>query len=91
MNWHAFRLIKMQVATGLEAVEAPEEENEDKEDKTNYLAVPQPITDPTQSIMIFAGTDSYRKIGEPQGAASRQNVDIEQLWMEEIKRTGLSK
>jgi hypothetical protein len=65
MNWHTFRLIKMPLAQGLETADAQEEQSEDKEDKTNYLAIPQPMTDPTTSLMIFAGTDSYRKIGEP--------------------------
>lgn len=66
-----------------------DEEAEDKEDKTNYLAIPQPMTDPTAALMIFAGTDSYRKIGEPQGAAMRSGVDMEQLWLEEMAKTGI--
>lgn len=66
-----------------------DDEAEDKEDKTNYLAIPKAMTDPTAPLMIFAGTDSYLKIGEPQGAGMRSNVDMDQLWVEEIKRTGM--
>ena len=75
MNWHIYRLLKIQAAPGME--QAQDDQAEDKEDKTNYLAIPQAMTDLSSSLMIFAGTDSYRKIGEPQGAAQRQNVDIE--------------
>ena len=89
MHWHAFRLLKLQSVAGTEAAEGQDDQGDDKEDKTNYLAIPQPLTDAATAIMVFAGTDSYRRIGEPQGAASRQNVDVEQLWVEEIKRTGL--
>lgn len=88
MNWHVFRLLKV-VSDQAPMAEGQDEEAEDKEDKTNYLAIPQPMTDPQNALMIFAGTDSYRKIGEPQGAAMRQGVDMDQLWLEEIKRTGL--
>jgi uncharacterized damage-inducible protein DinB len=33
---------------------------------------------------ICAGTDTFGKIGDPEGANMRHNVSIEQIWIEQI-------
>ena len=93
MGWHVFRLIKLasqpEVQVDPAAGKDAEKEAQEKEDQTNYFAIPQPRRDPQNALMIFAGTDSHAKIGEPPGAANRSNATEEQLWAEEVKKRGM--
>jgi hypothetical protein len=50
------------------------------------MAIPNPDRDPLHAISICAGTDSLAKIGEPQGAGSRNNMSVEALWQEACEK-----
>lgn len=41
--------------------------------------------DPNQPLNLYAGTDSFSAIGEPEGAGMRRNVPFERLWQELIE------
>ena len=54
-----------------------------------YLAPDQPLSkvdkDPNQPLNIYAGSDSFTAIGEPEGAGMRRNVAFEKLWQELVE------
>ncbi len=54
-----------------------------------YLAPEQPLSkvdkDPNQPLNIYAGSDSFTAIGEPEGAGMRRNVAFEKLWQELVE------
>ena len=51
-----------------------------------FVMYPAPEKDSLKSVIIYAGTDSERQIGEPQNANTRHNSSIEQLWQEQAEQ-----
>jgi hypothetical protein len=41
--------------------------------------------DPNQALNVYAGSDTFTAIGEPEGAGMRRNVPFEKLWQELIE------
>ena len=50
------------------------------------MQIPNPDRDPLHAVSICAGTDASSKIGEPQGAGSRNNMTVEGLWQEAVEK-----
>lgn len=82
MWWHIFRNFSRPKPKKEE-----EKEQKVKGEEAAQIQLLDAIRDPSQSLMICAGTDNFLKIGEPQGANQRTNTSIEQLWKEEVERT----
>jgi dynein light intermediate chain 2 len=43
--------------------------------------------DPNQPLNLYAGSDNFSTIGEPEGAGMRRNVSFERLWQELIEQS----
>ena len=45
------------------------------------------MKDPDHALQIYAGTDNFLKIGEPQNANMSKNSTIEELWQKQCEQT----
>ena len=56
---------------------------------SRYLSPEVPLLkmerDHNQALNIYAGSDGFASIGEPEGAGMRRNVAFEKLWQEVVE------
>lgn len=44
------------------------------------------MNDSNHALRIYAGTDNFLKIGEPNSTGMRQNMSIEEMWQEQCEK-----
>ena len=89
VGWHTFK----RFAALDKMLGGGDDQNQPGEEQTNgntsaetpknqYNKIPPPEKNHEHALSIYAGYDNLLKIGEPQGASTRQNVPIDQLWQQ---------